>query len=204
MDLNDRYSPQTSFSIFPPAIKNLLIINGLVFLAQNTPITGTILNNYFSLFPYDSGYFYPWQLVSYMFMHGNISHIFFNLFALWMFGLQLELRWGTKRFLVYYFLTGIGAGLLSMLVSNAIVIGASGAVYGILIGFGMMYPNKYIYMLFPPIPMKAKYFVMFYGAIELFSGISGLSSGIAHSAHLGGMVIGFILIKMWGLKGDPA
>jgi membrane associated rhomboid family serine protease len=204
LDSSDRFSPQTSFSIFPPAIKNLLIINGLVFLAQNTPVTGYILEKYFSLYPYGSGMFYPWQLVSYMFMHGNISHIFFNLFALWMFGLQLELRWGTRRFLIYYFLTGIGAGLLSMLVSNAIIIGASGAVYGILIGFGMMYPNRYIYMLFPPIPMKAKYFVMLYGAIELFSGISGLSSGIAHSAHLGGMVIGFILIKMWRLKGDVA
>lgn len=202
MDYDNRFSPQTSFSIFPPAIKNLLIINGLVFLAQNTPVTGYILNNYFALFPIGSGQFYPWQLISYMFMHGNFSHILFNLFALWMFGLQLELRWGTKKFLTYYFLTGIGAGLLSLLVSNAIIIGASGAVYGILIGFGMMYPNRYIYMLFPPIPMKAKYFVLFYGAIELISGISGLSTGIAHSAHLGGMVIGYFLIKIWKLKGE--
>lgn len=199
---DDRYQPQTQFSIFPPAIKNLLIINGLVFLAQFTPITDWILTNYFALWPLESGNFYPWQLVSYMFMHGSISHIFFNLFALWMFGLPLEQRFGTQRFMFYYFLTGIGAGLLQLFVSDSIVIGASGAVYGILLAFGMMYPNRYIYLLFPPIPMKAKYFVIFFGAIELFSGVIGLNTGVAHFAHLGGMVVGYILLKLWRIKGE--
>lgn len=201
MDNHDQYQPQTQFSIFPPAIKNLLIINGLVFVAQNTPITSYFLDNYFALFPIGSGNFYPWQLVSYMFMHGNLSHIFFNLIALWMFGLPLEQRWGTSRFLIYYFITGIGAGLLQLLVSNSIIIGASGGVYGILLAFGMTYPDKYIYMLFPPIPMKAKYFVVLFGVIELVSGLGGLSSGIAHFAHLGGMVFGFLLLKYWRLRG---
>ena len=201
MDNYDRYQPQTQFSIFPPAIKNLLIINGLVFLAQNTPFTGYILDRYFALWPLESGNFYPWQLVGYMFMHGNFSHIIFNLIALWMFGLPLEQRWGTSRFMFYYFLTGIGAGLLQVLVSDSIVIGASGAVYGILLAFGMTYPDKYIFMLFPPIPMKAKYFVLLFGAIELFSGVTGLNSGIAHFAHLGGMVFGFVLIKYWKFRG---
>lgn len=201
MDNYDKYQPQTQFSIFPPAIKNLLIINGLVFVAQNTPITSYILSHYFALFPIDSGMFYPWQLVSYMFMHGNFSHIIFNLIALWMFGLPLEQRWGTSRFLMYYFITGVGAGLLQLLVSDSIVIGASGAVYGILLAFGMTYPDKYIIMLFPPIPMKAKYFVMIFGVIELVSGLGGLNSGIAHFAHLGGMVFGFLLLKYWRLRG---
>jgi membrane associated rhomboid family serine protease len=138
-----------------------------------------------------------------MFMHGSISHIFFNLFALWMFGMPLEQRFGTSRFMLYYFLTGIGAGLLQLFVSDSIVIGASGAVYGILLAFGMMYPNRYIYLLFPHIPMKAKYFVIFFGAIELFSGVTGLNTGVAHFAHLGGMVVGFILLKLWRVKGDP-
>lgn len=118
-----------------------------------------------------------------------------------MFGLPLEQRWGTSRFLMYYFITGVGAGLLQLLVSDSIVIGASGAVYGILLAFGMTYPDKYIIMLFPPIPMKAKYFVMIFGVIELVSGLGGLNSGIAHFAHLGGMVFGFLLLKYWRLRG---
>ncbi|TNE72526.1 rhomboid family intramembrane serine protease [bacterium] len=199
---DNHFQPNTQFSLFPPAIKNLLIINGLVYVAQFTPITSWILDNYFSLWPIASGNFYPWQLVSYMFMHGNLSHIFFNLFALWMFGLPLEQKWGSSKFLTYYFITGIGAGILQLLVSDAIVIGASGAVYGILLAFGMLYPNRYIYMLFPPIPMKAKYFVLMFGFLELISGVSGLNSGIAHFAHLGGMVFGFALLKLWKVKGE--
>lgn len=157
--------------------------------------------NYFALWPVESGNFYPWQLVGYMFLHGGLMHILFNMFALWMFGQAIESTWGTNRFVFYYFLTGIGAGLLQMFVSSSIVIGASGAVYGILLAFGMMFPNQYIYLLIPPIPIKAKYFVIFYGAIELFSGIGNLNSGVAHFAHLGGMLIGFILIMYWKKTG---
>lgn len=198
---NDRYQPDTQFAIFPPAIKHLLIINGLFFVAQNTPVIGQILMRYFALFPLDSGFFYPWQLITYMFLHGSISHIFFNLFALWLFGQAIERTWGTKQFLIYYILTGVGAGLLQMIVSPSIVVGASGAVYGLLIAFGMMFPNQYIYLLIPPIPIKAKYFVIIYGALELFSGISGLNTGIAHFAHLGGMLVGYILIRWWIMQG---
>ena len=144
--------------------------------------------------------FLPWQLVSYMFLHADFSHIFFNLFALWIFGQALENLWGTKRFLLYYFLTGIGAGIVQILVSDGSTIGASGSVFGILLGFGMMFPDNRIMLLFPPIPIKAKYFVAMYGLFELFNGLTRTDSGVAHFAHLGGLVVGFILIKLWKLK----
>lgn len=159
---------------------------------------------YGALWPIGSGLFAPWQLVSYMFLHASFGHVLFNLFALWIFGQGIENYWGTKRFTIYYFLTGIGAALLHMWISGtgAPTVGASGAVFGILIAFGMMFPDRYIILLIPPIPIKAKYFVAIFGAIELFSGIMRPDSGIAHFAHLGGMVIGFLLIKLWGLKGE--
>ncbi len=121
-----------------------------------------------------------------------------------MFGQSIENLWGTRRFVTYYFLTGIGAALLHMLVAGggAPVVGASGAVYGILIAFAMMFPNRYIFLLFLPVPIKAKYFVMIFGALELFNGVTSLTTGIAHFAHLGGMVVGYILIRLWGIKGN--
>lgn len=203
---SSQYSPNTQFSIFPPAVKHLLIINVLVFVALNTPMIGNPLFQYGALWPIGSGHFEVWQLVSYMFLHAGFGHIFFNLFALWMFGQAIENYWGTNRFVVYYFLTGIGAALLHLLVGGggAPTLGASGAVYGILLAFGMMFPNRPIMLLFPPIPMKAKYFVAIFGAIELISGLSRASSGIAHFAHLGGMLVGFILIKYWGLKSEDS
>jgi membrane associated rhomboid family serine protease len=139
-----------------------------------------------------------------MFLHAGFGHIFFNLFALWMFGQAIENYWGTRRFTVYYFLTGIGAALIQLVVVNANVptLGASGAVYGILLAFGMMFPERPIMLLFPPIPIKAKYFVAIFGIIELVSGITGRQGGVANFAHLGGMVFGYILIKYWGLKGE--
>ncbi len=160
---------------------------------------GSTLAPLLVLQPFGDG-FLPWQLVTYMFLHADFYHIFFNLFALWIFGQALEQLWGTKRFLIYYFLTGIGAGIIQLFVSSGYTIGASGAVFGILLGFGMMYPNRRIMLLFPPIPIKAKYFVGFYGALELFNGLTRVDSGIAHFAHLGGLLVGFILIKLWGLK----
>lgn len=200
------YQPNTELSIFPPAVKHLLIINGLCFLALNTPQIGELLFQFGALWPIGSGRFEVWQLVSYMFLHAGFSHIFFNLFALWMFGQSIENYWGTQRFTVYYFLTGIGAALLHMLVGGggAPTLGASGAVYGILLAFGMMFPERRIMLLFPPIPLKAKYFVAIFGAIELISGFMRTNSGVAHFAHLGGMIVGFILIKYWGLKGESS
>ena len=191
---------------FPPGVKHLLIINILFFIAQSTPVVSYILDGLFVLFPPHFGIggfplepykFYPWQLVSYMFLHGNFSHILFNLFALWMFGQQIEAQWGTRRFVTYYFLTGIGAALLHLFVSPSPVIGASGGVFGILLAYGMLFPNRQIMLLIPPIPIKAKYLVIGYGALELINGIGSLQTGVAHFAHLGGMIAGFILIRYW-------
>lgn len=199
---SDPFSPNTQFSVFPPAVKHLLLTNLVFFVALSTPVIGDNLFRFGALWPLGSGLFAPWQFVSYMFLHAGFGHLFFNLLALWMFGQSIEQLWGTKRFVIYYFLTGIGAAILHMLVGGggAPTIGASGAVYGILLAFGMMFPNRTIMLLFPPIPMQAKYFVLIFGAIELLSGIVRTSSGIAHFAHLGGMLVGFLLIKMWKIR----
>lgn len=198
------YSPNTQFSIFPPAVKHLLVINVIFFIALFTPGIGDYLFRYGALWPVESQYFEPWQLITYMFLHGGLGHIFFNLFALWIFGQSIENFWGTKRFTIYYFLTGIGAAVLHMVIGGggAPTIGASGAVFGILLAFGMMFPDRYIMLLIPPVPIKAKYFVAIFGAIELFYGVTGTRSGIAHFAHLGGMVVGYLLIRYWGMKGE--
>jgi membrane associated rhomboid family serine protease len=144
----------------------------------------------------------PWSLVTYMFLHADIYHILFNLFALWIFGQAIENLWGSKRFLLYYMLCGVGAAVIHMFVGGyfTYTLGASGAVFGILLAFGMMFPDRYIMLLIPPIPVKAKYFVLFYGLFELFNGLSMPNSGVAHFAHLGGLAVGFVLIKYWGLK----
>lgn len=217
----------TSFNILPPVIKNLIIINVLMFLltmlleSMGIPLTG-----YLALFPVQSPLFEPYQFVTHMFMHGGLGHVFFNMFALWMFGSPLENVWGPKRFLIFYLVTGLGAAALYMGVNayevyqlqqtvalggpgvvaaqKALdlslvrpVVGASGAVFGVLLAFGMFFPNTliYIYFLFP---LKAKYFVIIYGAIELYMGIANNpSDNVAHFAHLGGMLFGYILIKVW-------
>lgn len=199
----DNYRPSTQFSIFPPAIKHLLITNGLFFVALSTPYIGPFLFRYGALWPLDTGRFMPWQLVSYLFLHANFAHIFFNLFALWMFGQAIENLWGTRRFAIYYFITGIGAGILQLLItSGAPTIGASGAVFGILLAFGMMFPNRPIFLLFFPFPIKAKYFVAIFGALQLFNGVTSADSGVAYFAHLGGMLFGFILIRYWRYRGE--
>ncbi|MGM0588618.1 MAG: rhomboid family intramembrane serine protease [Bacteroidota bacterium] len=199
----NNYSPNTQFSIFPPAIKHLLITNGLFFVGLNTPMVGQFLIQFGALWPIGSGYFMPWQLVSYMFLHAGFGHILFNMFALWMFGQAIENLWGTRRFAIYYFLTGIGAALLHMWISGggAPTLGASGAVYGILLAFGMMFPERPIMLLFFPVPIKAKYFVAIFGGLELLNGIFSQNTGIAYFAHLGGMVAGFIIIKYWQSTG---
>jgi len=152
----------------------------------------------------DTG-FMPWQLISYGFLHGGIGHLFFNMFALYMFGMPIERAWGTRRFLVFYFVCMIGAGLVQLSVAALAgevypTIGASGAVFGLLLAFGMMYPNSRIMLLIPPIPLKAKWFVIGYGLLTLFFGMTGTMSGVAHFAHLGGMLFGFGLILYWGSR----
>lgn len=172
-----------------------------MFTGAWTPI-GIVFAEYFALWSFQSGDFMPWQLLTYMFLHGDLTHIFFNLFALWIFGQAIENLWGTRKFFIYYLLTGVGAAIIHMTIGGFFdyTIGASGAVFGILLAFGMMFPDRYIILLFPPIPIKAKYFVGIYGAIELFSGLTRSDSGVAHFAHLGGLVVGFILIKLWKIK----
>ena len=203
----DQFQPNTRFSLFPPAIKYLLIANGIIFLLTKSMFTGAwtpigeFIATHFALWSFESGDFMPWQLVTYMFLHADMSHIFFNLFALWIFGQAIENLWGTRRFIIYYFLTGIGGAIVHMFIGGLFTytIGASAAVFGILLAFGMMFPNQYIFLLIPPIPIKAKYFVGMYGAIELFYGLTR-NDGVAHFAHLGGLLVGLILIKLWNAK----
>ena len=260
---------RSSFLNLPTVVKNLIIINTLVLLG--TYIIGDrfgfSIDDLFALHFPASELFRPHQFITHMFMHGGIGHLFFNMFALFMFGRVLEEVWGPKRFLLYYMLTGLGAAALHTFVGwldyssmkeaanaftntptpdlmlqfirehmgkvnpwvtdfvnswaenpsntydtqkaiamvnqmvieniNVATIGASGAVFGILLAFGMLFPNTELMLLFPPIPIKAKYFVMGYGAVELFFGFQNSGDGIAHFAHLGGMLFGFILIKYW-------
>ncbi len=200
------YQPTTGFSAFPPVIKNLLILNGLFFLAQMVPSTNELLLRWLALWPLSfepSGYpsFYPWQLVSYAFLHGGFGHLFFNMLALYMFGVQVENAWGSRRFGLFYFACVIGAAVAQLVVASMSLrpyptVGASGGVFGILLAFGMMFPNQEIYFYFF-LPVKAKYMVIFYGVIELWAGLANTSPGVAHFAHLGGMVIGFVLIQYW-------
>lgn len=192
-----QYQPQ-GFSLLPPAVKHLLIINVLVFGADYVlQRQGIYLGNILALFSLQSGNFQVWQPLSYMFMHANLSHIFFNMFNLWMFGAAMENFWGTKRFLTYYLACGIGAGLLYMLLPGVhITVGASAAVYGLLLAFGMTFPNEYIYLYFL-MPIKTKWFVTGMIVIELLQGIFYSYDGVAHFAHLGGMLIGFLLIMWW-------
>jgi membrane associated rhomboid family serine protease len=194
------------FSFFPPVIKGLLITNGLMWLFfgvflpaftfQNVPIF-VIFREYLELWPLGTN-FWPWQLVTYMFLHGGFWHIFFNMLMLWMFGTELEHTWGSAKFLLYYLLCGIGAGVANLLVAPMLgqvapTVGASGAVFGILIAFGMLWPDRPIYVYFL-LPIKAKYFIAASIGLELITGITGSPDGVAHVAHLGGAAVGFIFI----------
>ena len=208
------YSPLERPSVFPPVIKNVMIITGLAFFAQQTPGLGSLLFEWGSLWPVgDPGVvrtpqgirslapFYPWQVVSYAFLHGDFGHILFNIFAFWMFGVPLENTWGSKRFALYYFVSVVGAALTQLAVMYLTedfspVVGASGGVFGILLAFGMMYPEQRIYLYFA-IPVKAKYFVIGYGVLELILGVSSTNSNVAHFAHLGGLFAGLALILYW-------
>ena len=193
------------FNILPKGVKNLLIINTLMFFATIVFLRARNidLNTWLGLHYFTAPHFRVWQFITYMFMHANFMHLFFNMFALWMFGAAVENQWGTKKFLIYYLITGIGAALTHYVimfatggVGDSLLIGASGAVYGVLLAFGMLFPNNPIYIYFL-IPIKAKWFVIIYGAIELWYGVTGTPDGVAHFAHLGGMIFGIILILLW-------
>lgn len=227
--MSDQFSP-TGFKVLPTVVKNLLIINVLLFLATFTLNRFNIdLTNLLGLHFFKASDFKIYQLITYMFMHGNFEHLFFNMFALWMFGNTIENIWGSKRFLLFYMVCGVGAGLCQELVQyiqyttslaqyanvnlggGQIIpmssylnmmntVGASGAIYGLLLAFGMMFPNSMIYLYFF-VPIKAKWFVIGYAVIELVSGFIG-GGNVAHFAHLGGMLFGLLLILIWKKKGQ--
>ena len=251
------------FNILPTVVKNLLIINGLFFLAKIVLASKFDLDAIFGLHYFAASDFHVWQIITYMFMHGDFGHLFFNMFALWMFGASVENAWGERRFLCYYLITGIGAAMIHYLIiyfqihsslalidaflaapsvdtfsqlanvdrinqaaiaqnllylqahpsavtefvpqieafretflNSFNIIGASGSVFGLLLAFGMMYPDSEIYVYFL-LPIKAKWFVVIYGALELLYGVLGSADGVAHFAHLGGMLFGFLLIMAW-------
>jgi rhomboid family protein len=188
----------------PRVTQSLIIVNAIVFLLQIA--TGNELIEPFALWTFGSGglsRFQIWQLVTYGFLHGNLTHLFFNMLALYMFGSDIERLWGPRRYLTYYFACVVSAGLAQLAVSAAMgsgsypTIGASGGVFGVLLAFGMMFPRRMVMLLFPPIPMRAWVLVTAYGAIELFMGVTGTQTGVAHFAHLGGMAGGFVLIQYW-------
>jgi len=258
--MTNYYRPPT-FSLFPPVVKYLLIINALFFLAMKAlALQGFDLAGPLGLHFYKSAEFKPFQIVTYMFMHGSFMHIFSNMFGLWMFGNALENYWGSKRFLIFYIICGLGAGLTQEIsqyiyfqhVQNAIdiyskmpnepdfqylmgkyfsampdvesvrvtlststgyltdkltqlmsvpTVGASGAIFGILLAFGVMFPDTLLFLLFLPIPIKAKYFVFFYAAFELYSGLANhTGDDVAHFAHLGGLFFGLIMVLYWKRK----
>jgi membrane associated rhomboid family serine protease len=196
------------FSYFPPVIKNLLIINGAVFflqlLMQNLTFGGipadNILLRWFALMPLGSGYFEVWQLITYQFMHGGFFHILINMFILWMFGIEIENLWGSKKFLIFYLTAGVVGGLFQILLSPILIgglsgptIGASGAIMGVMVVFGILFPNRLIYLYFL-IPVKVKYFIIVLVLIEIFAVNSG--GNIAHLAHVGGALTGFVYM-LW-------
>jgi len=191
-----------SQSAIPNVIFVLLVANGVIFALQQIYPRSLIIN--FGLWPahVPGSPFMPWQLITYSFLHGNLTHILFNMFGLWMFGRELERMMGQKRFLTYYFTCVVGAGVVQLIVAGSQgaiypTIGASGGVFGILLAYGLTFPNRMVMLIFPPIPMKAKYFVLFYGLLELYLGVSGGAPGVANFAHLGGMFFGFLLLRYW-------
>ena len=201
----------------PPVVKNLIIANCVALLATTLLPFGDELMMRFALFNAESQLFHSSQRFTYLFLHGGVSHLFFNMFALWMFGRQLEYELGSQRFFTYYMVCGVGAALLQLGVGYAEyqhaiaagglqaamhllyvpTVGASGAVFGLLLAFGVLHPNNVIMLIFPPVAMKAKWFVVIYGLLELFFGLSGYQSGVAHFAHLGGMLWGLALLYWW-------
>lgn len=200
----------SSYSLLSPVVKALLIANGLMFALELS--YGEQLVNALALWPLGQSaglqlepapvHFQLFQLVTYSFLHGSVMHLLLNMYALWLFGNRMENVWGSITFAVYYFVCVVGAGLTQLLVSTLSgglypTIGASGGVFGLLLAFGMRFPNEVLMLLFPPVAMRAKWFVTIYAAIELWAGVTGTQAGVAHFAHLGGMLFGYLLIQYW-------
>lgn len=208
-------------SSLPQAVKSIIIINVLVMIM--TSLNENFMYEKFALFYPTSPFFHFWQPLTHMFMHGGFWHLFFNMYTLYIFGSVLERVWGTRKFLIFYFVTGLGAALVhtgvewlqmqhwmtqaaegNVAALNSIhalkvtpTVGASGAIYGLLMGYAMLYPDSVMTLIFPPVSMKAKWFVLIFAGIELLTGVTGTGGGIAHFAHLGGLIFGFLLIMYW-------
>lgn len=183
-----------------PAVKNLIVANVFVFLLQ---LVGVVPSSLALVPALVVQKFYIWQLFTYMFMHGGVFHILINMFVLWMFGSEIERQWGSREFYKYYFITGIGAGIFNVIFQHDAffsIVGASGAIFGLLLAFGLMFPDRPILLYFL-IPIKAKYFVLIFGFLSFLSAFSATNDGIAHFAHLGGMVVGFLYLRLdWRLS----
>jgi membrane associated rhomboid family serine protease len=186
----------------PPVTKALILICVAIYFAgQLLPGVLGPIESLTALWPLGSGRFLPWQVVTYAFLHGDMAHLFFNMLGLWMFGSELERLWGHKRYLAFLLASVVAAALIQLVFTLLVgsrfpTVGASGALFGLLLAFGMLFPNRTIMPLFPPIPMKARTFVIVFGGLELLFGLGG-RSGIAHFAHLGGMLGGFLMIRYW-------
>jgi membrane associated rhomboid family serine protease len=183
---------------WPPVSIGIIVVCVIVFLLQN-------ISAQLALWPLYTDYFQPWQLITYAFLHGGINHLFFNMFALWMFGLPVERVWGSRKFVQYYFVCVLGAGMIQLLVQYLSgnvypTIGASGAVFGLLLAYGVMWPNAKLFLIFFPVPIKAKWFVLIYGGAELIFGVTGAMPQVAHYAHLGGLFFGAGLLWRWGWR----
>ncbi|MGB5474375.1 MAG: rhomboid family intramembrane serine protease [Gammaproteobacteria bacterium] len=203
----------SSYSLLPPVVRTLLIANGLMFIFEL--YYGEPLITALALWPLGQSGSFPdqpvqqhfqlLQLVSYSFLHGSVMHLFLNMYALWLFGTRMENVWGSAAFTVYYFVCVIGAGLVQLLVSTQSgdyypTVGASGGIFGLLLAFGMRFPNEVLLLVFPPVALPAKWFVTIYAGIELFAGVTGTAAGVAHFAHLGGMLFGYLLIRYWRMR----
>ena len=212
-------------SNIPTAVKNIIIINIMIMIM--TSLNEEFMVEKFALFYPTSPFFHWWQPVTHMFMHGGFWHLFFNMYTLYIFGSVLERVWGPKKFLIFYFVTGLGAAAIhtgvewiqmqgwlaqaaegshsALMAIHSLkmtpTVGASGAIYGVLMGYAMLYPDSILTLIFPPISLKAKWFVLIFAALELLTGVTGTGGGIAHFAHLGGLIFGYILIRVWKKKG---
>ncbi len=200
------------FPSLPPVTRTLIVTNVVVYLAQTLLGLNPLLISLFALWPVSlageygvggAGAFQVWQVVTYAFLHGSPMHLLLNMFALYMFGGEIERVWGERRYLIYYFTCVVGAALAQLAVTSGATgpvfptLGASGGVYGLLLAFGMMFPRRIIVLIIPPIPMPAWLFVTLFGLIEIVLGVTGTQAGVAHFAHLGGMAAGFFVIQYW-------
>ncbi|MDY5318708.1 MAG: rhomboid family intramembrane serine protease [Candidatus Egerieousia sp.] len=193
-----------------PIVKHFIIINVIMFAL--TLLAENFMLEKFALFYFNSPFFKPYQLISYIFMHGGFMHILFNMYSLYIFGSVLESVWGGKKFFIYYMVTGIGAALFHLFITYLRIesgvldpylaalipmVGASGAIYGLLLAYGVLFPNNILTLFFPPVSLKAKYMVFVFGGLEFLLGLGGSGDGVAHFAHLGGMLFGFVILMIW-------